>query len=333
MAPKKARQGTAIAAAQRQRVAAARAQQAQRQRAWADRQNRLSRHEPVDTSSLHANCFVTLRVSSQRLASLGHPQSWKIYPRTDPKWHPGSAVDDQQSPDYQDDQRGTTSHCLNDQGPAPGGNEQLVDTYQRSAFQGQTEECASVELKPLAKGLPDQLQPHLAIMADSYKQRSSDPAQAQAQYPKSTERALKKVAEDLFQMQQQVQGFVPETQTILINQMTELAQSLAALRNNTSPTVSPDNPIHQTHIAPEIIDYVDDGRNPDIYTRDFVELVQRGNAVMNGKQKAFRDFSQVFAAALKENISDISDDVNRIMARAQDNDPAAQPKSPRGNGA
>ena len=53
-------------------------------------------------------------------------------------------------------------------------------------------------------------------------------------------------------------------------------------------------------IPPEIIDYVDDGRNPDIYTREFVELVQRGNAVINGKREAFADFSRIFADKLVE---------------------------------
>jgi hypothetical protein len=33
---------------------------------------------------------------------------------------------------------------------------------------------------------------------------------------------------------------------------------------------------------PEIIDYVDSARNPDIYTREFVELVQRGNQDLRG---------------------------------------------------
>ena len=43
-------------------------------------------------------------------------------------------------------------------------------------------------------------------------------------------------------------------------------------------------------IPPEIIDYVETGRNPDIYTRDFVELVQRGNLYLKGKSEALAAF-------------------------------------------
>ena len=61
---------------------------------------------------------------------------------------------------------------------------------------------------------------------------------------------------------------------------------------------------------------MDDGRNPDIFTRDFVELVQRGNAVVNGKKQAFRDFSQVYAKALKEGIGGVEKGVDMVMENA-----------------
>src|SRR3954468_13980433 len=40
-------------------------------------------------------------------------------------------------------------------------------------------------------------------------------------------------------------------------------------------------------IPPELIQYVDNGRNPDIYTREFVELARKGNQTMKGKMEAF----------------------------------------------
>lgn len=97
---------------------------------------------------------------------------------------------------------------------------------------------------------------------------------------------------------------------------TELTQSLSHLQTLTSPSLTPNNPIHQVRIAPEIVDYVDDGRNPDIFTRDFVENVQRGNAVINGKQQAFRDFSQIYANALKQGISGVNNQVDSVMTNA-----------------
>ncbi|KAJ9641589.1 uncharacterized protein PV06_03631 [Exophiala oligosperma] len=139
---------------------------------------------------------------------------------------------------------------------------------------------------------------------------------------------IKDIIQHLYEIQMQTHGYVPETQDLLVDKMTDLAESLAQLQTLTSPRESPSNPIHNVQIAPEIVDYVDDGRNPDIFTRDFVENVQRGNAVINGKQQAFREFSEIYAKALKEGIPGVGRQVDRVMDNAgfssRDDEPAKQ---------
>jgi mediator of RNA polymerase II transcription subunit 10 len=134
--------------------------------------------------------------------------------------------------------------------------------------------------------------------------------------PTDVSSKIKDVVQNLYDVQSQTHGFVPQTQDLLIGKMEELTQSLADLQRLTDRTQSPNNPVHNIDLAPEIVDYVDDGRNPDIFTRDFVELVQRGNAVLNGKKQAFRDFSQVFARALKEGIGGVDKHVDMVMENA-----------------
>lgn len=125
--------------------------------------------------------------------------------------------------------------------------------------------------------------------------------------------SIKDVIQNLFVMQQHVASFRPEIQDGLNRKVEDLAVSLKKLDDLVT---NPSNPIHDIKIAPDIIDYVDDGRNPDIYTRDFVELVQRGNAVMNGKQKAFRNFGKIFAQSLKDNFDGMGEEVDMIMENA-----------------
>ncbi|KAF1981476.1 hypothetical protein K402DRAFT_234146 [Aulographum hederae CBS 113979] len=48
-------------------------------------------------------------------------------------------------------------------------------------------------------------------------------------------------------------------------------------------------------IPAEIVAYVEDGRNPDIYTREFVESVQKGNQRMRGREQAFAGFRDCLA--------------------------------------
>ena len=67
-------------------------------------------------------------------------------------------------------------------------------------------------------------------------------------------------------------------------------------------------------IPPEIIAYIDESRNPDIYTREFVELTQRGNRELKNTSEAFTKFRDVFGEELIESMPELKDDVARILA-------------------
>ena len=134
--------------------------------------------------------------------------------------------------------------------------------------------------------------------------------------PNDVLNVLKGVVDDLYDVQSKTHGFIPETQNLLIDKISDLTDKLAHLKDLTDPQISPNNPIHNVRIAPEIVDYVDEGRNPDIFTREFVENVQRGNAVINGKKQAFKDFSVIYAQKLKEGIGGVDRQVDRIMHNA-----------------
>jgi mediator of RNA polymerase II transcription subunit 10 len=58
---------------------------------------------------------------------------------------------------------------------------------------------------------------------------------------------------------------------------------------------------------------VDNGRNPDIYTREFVELARRGNQLMKGKMAAYADFRDVLAGEMGRALPEISEDVGRVV--------------------
>ena len=74
-------------------------------------------------------------------------------------------------------------------------------------------------------------------------------------------------------------------------------------------------------IPPDIVEYIDTGRNPDIYNRDWVEAVVRYNQNINGKRRAFRDFTDVLAEEMRNGGADgngipgVGRQVNRVMER------------------
>ncbi|RWA08722.1 hypothetical protein EKO27_g6358, partial [Xylaria grammica] len=67
-------------------------------------------------------------------------------------------------------------------------------------------------------------------------------------------------------------------------------------------------------VPPELVQYVDNGRNPDVYTREFVELVRRGNQLMRGKQSAFASFRDVLAGEIENAMPELRDDAARVVA-------------------
>lgn len=83
---------------------------------------------------------------------------------------------------------------------------------------------------------------------------------------------------------------------------------------STSDSSEPsDPPVSAVQLPPEIIDYVDAARNPDIYTREFVELVQRGNQDLKGKKEAFASFRDVLAREMRSAMPECRGEVDRVV--------------------
>ena len=66
-------------------------------------------------------------------------------------------------------------------------------------------------------------------------------------------------------------------------------------------------------VPAELIQYVDNGRNPDIYTREFVELARRGNQLMKGKMDAFASFRDVLAGEMVSALPELREDIASVV--------------------
>ena len=58
---------------------------------------------------------------------------------------------------------------------------------------------------------------------------------------------------------------------------------------------------------------MDSSRNPDIYTREFVELARRGNQLMMGKEAAFGSFRDVLAREMGSAMPELRDDIKLVV--------------------
>jgi mediator of RNA polymerase II transcription subunit 10 len=62
-------------------------------------------------------------------------------------------------------------------------------------------------------------------------------------------------------------------------------------------------------IPPEVTNYVESSRNPDIFTREFVETVQRMNQMLKGRSEALQMLQEQIAWQLTNVIPELKDDV------------------------
>ncbi|KAF4999431.1 hypothetical protein FGRMN_2453 [Fusarium graminum] len=124
------------------------------------------------------------------------------------------------------------------------------------------------------------------------------------------EQQLKDIIQDLYQIMVQVSTYDSvgrSSREVLINEIKTLSDSLRTLHASAAP------PHNLPSVPPELLEYVEHGRNPDIYTREFVELVRHGNQLMRGKLNAFGTFRDVLAENITSAMPELRDDVVQVV--------------------
>ncbi|KAK6950022.1 hypothetical protein Daesc_008345 [Daldinia eschscholtzii] len=96
---------------------------------------------------------------------------------------------------------------------------------------------------------------------------------------------------------------------VIAAELRTLSANLQAIHSRATDPLLPSLP----KVPPELVEYVENGRNPDIYTREFVEAVRRGNQLMRGKQRAFASFTHVLAAEMHRAMPELRDDVANVL--------------------
>ncbi|KAJ4411743.1 RNA polymerase II mediator complex subunit [Gnomoniopsis sp. IMI 355080] len=100
------------------------------------------------------------------------------------------------------------------------------------------------------------------------------------------------------------------TREVLASQLTQLSTALQDIHRLAGDAQASGT---LADIPRELILYVDNGRNPDIYTREFVELVRRENQLMRGKMRAFASFRDVLGREIANANPELREDVARVV--------------------
>ena len=58
---------------------------------------------------------------------------------------------------------------------------------------------------------------------------------------------------------------------------------------------------------------MENSRNPDIYTREFVELVMRYNQQQKGRSEAYANFRDILGVRMAKGIPAMEEDVKKVV--------------------
>jgi mediator of RNA polymerase II transcription subunit 10 len=102
---------------------------------------------------------------------------------------------------------------------------------------------------------------------------------------------------------------------VLSAELSTLSNSLRSVHRTAAASLPPnDGAATSLPLIPDpLIAYVEAGRNPDIYTREFVELVRRMNQLARGKEMAFVRFRDVLAEEMGRAMPELRADVERVI--------------------
>lgn len=105
----------------------------------------------------------------------------------------------------------------------------------------------------------------------------------------------------------------PQSHTALSHKTAQVIEQLLALAKSPTDTL-------QYPIPVDVITYIEDGRNPDIYTREFVEVNAKSNARLRGKMEGFAKLRDVLGEKLSQEFPRLQDSVEDIKNRTTHRD-------------
>ncbi|CCG20906.1 RNA polymerase II mediator complex subunit [Candida orthopsilosis Co 90-125] len=99
----------------------------------------------------------------------------------------------------------------------------------------------------------------------------------------------------------------PQSNLALSNKIQTLASQLKA--------VSHSDGLKDKLVPIDVVSYIEDGRNPDIYTREFIEVTAKSNAKLKGKMQGFNKLGNILSEKLVQEYPRLEAGLKDIKSR------------------
>ena len=139
----------------------------------------------------------------------------------------------------------------------------------------------------------------------------------------TVEQQLAAVIESFIELGVSVYDF-PGTSEATQGMVTNLKRNVDRLANLNKQSNDPDSQLQNVNVPLEGVQYIEDGRNPDIYTREFVEAIRRSNQYQRAKMHGLRQLRDSLADKIVEEFPDLEPSVHNIAQRAGLSDDTVQ---------
>lgn len=139
---------------------------------------------------------------------------------------------------------------------------------------------------------------------------------------------LTKLHQELNQSEQQVTSIIesfielgvsiydyPGTPEATQGMITNLKRNVDRLSKLNQVSNDPSSTLQHVNIPFEVVQYIEDGRNPDIYTREFVEAIRRSNQYQRAKMHGLKKLRDSLAEKISEEFPDLEPAVQDIVKR------------------
>ncbi|CUS24855.1 LAQU0S20e01376g1_1 [Lachancea quebecensis] len=129
-----------------------------------------------------------------------------------------------------------------------------------------------------------------------------------------SEQQLRSIIESFVELGVSVYDF-PGTSEATQGMMTNLKRNVDRLRQLNKQSNDPESQLNNFNVPIEVVQYIEDGRNPDVYTRDFVEAIRRSNQYQRAKMNALGQLQSKLAEKIIAEFPDMQNNVTDILTR------------------
>lgn len=143
-----------------------------------------------------------------------------------------------------------------------------------------------------------------------------------------TEQNLEKLQTDLVEAEQRLAAIIdsfielgvsvydfPGTEDSMQGMVTNLKRNVDRMKQLNQQANDPESQLQNFLVPLDVLQYIEDGRNPDVYTREFVEAIRRSNQYQRAKIHGLIKLHDSLAEKIVDELPDLQPHVERIIAR------------------